>query len=100
MKIAQVTNALSFYRSKTILDPSKLFWTGPNVLDTVQNVKFSSEKLFLVLSKTFWTYSNQFGHIQNNLDLIEGQGISLQYLLDKEKQKNILTDRKISFFFV
>ena len=34
---------------------SKLFWTGPPILDRFQNVKFSSKKLFLVWSKTFWT---------------------------------------------
>ena len=32
-----------------------MFWTGPNVLDMVQNEKFSSEKLFLVRSITFYS---------------------------------------------
>ena len=35
--------ALSFYLSKTVLEPSKLFWTGPKlifILDAVQKEKF------------------------------------------------------------
>ena len=46
---------------------TQLFWTGTNVWDTVQNVKFSSEKLFLVLSNVqngstiIWTGPKQYG---------------------------------------
>mgnify|MGYP001358003702 CR=1 FL=1 len=46
------TYGLSFYKSKTILDPSKLFWINQNVLEGVQKMKFISEKLFWVKSKT------------------------------------------------
>ena len=53
-------HCLGFFRPKTSLYTSKLFWTGPYVLDMVQNLKFSSKKMFLVLSKTFWTCKNQF----------------------------------------
>ena len=82
------SNALSFYRSKTILDmsesvifdTSKLFWTGTNVLDMAQNVKYSSEKLLLDRSKTFWAGPKQFGRIQNCFGVIEGQGIVLPRL--------------------
>ena len=35
---------------------SKLFWTGPHILDRFQNVKFSSKNLFLDWSRTFWTH--------------------------------------------
>ena len=62
---------------------SKLFWTGPHILDRFQNVKFSSKKLFLVWSKTFWRIQNVFGLVQNILDAykiigpIEGQSKSL-----------------------
>jgi hypothetical protein len=95
MKIAQVTNALLFYRSKTILDPSKLFWTGNGSKCEIQwwKVVFGLVQNILDLFKPIWTHPKQLGPI-------EGQGICLQYLLDKEKQKNIFADRKYFLFFL
>jgi hypothetical protein len=43
----------SISRSKTILEASKFYWTGPNSVNMVQNIKFSSEK---------------FGCVQNNFN--------------------------------
>ena len=47
---------------EVILDTFQLFWTGANVFEMVQSVKFSSENLFLVQnnlngSNTIWTMS-------------------------------------------
>ena len=39
-----MSNALSFYGSKIILDGSNLFWSGPNHFGQVQIVKISPEK--------------------------------------------------------
>ena len=78
-----VTNALSFYRSKLILDGSNLFWNGTNDFRWMQ-IRF------------FWTCPRQFGPVQNDfypskmilriqnyIGPIEGQGISSVYELSK-----------------
>ena len=76
---------------------SKLFWTGSKVLDIIQNVKFSSEKLFLVRSKTIWTCPNknrtfpkQFEQVQNSFGPIEGQSIRMWVMCQAEAKITIV----------
>ena len=81
------TNALSFYRSKIILDrPNYFGWVrivldGSNSYGRVQIIIISPEKLFgpdqnnLDMTKTIWTVQNHFGSIK-------GQGINtIMYIL-------------------
>ena len=95
-----VTNALSFYGSKIILDcpnhfgrvsivldGSNSFWSCPNHFGNFQIIKISPEKSNLNLTKMIWAQAKWFGPNQTNLDLsktiwtvqnnfgpIEGQG--------------------------
>ena len=75
-QILIVTNALSFYRSKTILvgpirfvGQSKPFWTGPKNFGAAQNTKHKK----LDPPKTNWTDQNRFVPL-------EGQGASLSFI--------------------
>ena len=90
-------NALFFYRSKTILDLSKLFLTRPNCFGYGSKCEIISEKLLSDRSKTFWTGPKQFGRIQNSLGLLEGQGINLPRLpiVPKVWPKNACTNSQL-----
>ena len=49
------SNALSFYRSKTILDRYELFWSGSN--QTFLDSYYGPVQNYLDLTKTNWTHS-------------------------------------------
>jgi hypothetical protein len=86
--------ALSFYRSKMILDHpncfgrlqivlvrSKLFWSGPNHFGQVQIRLLWTNFYNLDPTKMIWTRPNRIGPnqnelVQNNFGPIEGQGIT------------------------
>jgi hypothetical protein len=85
-----VIYALSFYRSKLILDysncfgwvqiilvGSKLFWSGPNDVGQVQIRLFWANFYNLDLSKMVWTRPKNIGHVQNHFGPIEGQGVNV-----------------------
>ena len=58
--------------SKSFLDPSKLFWTRPNVF---QNVKLSSEHQTVVFGsepKQFWTHRMTRYKSKNSMHLFSG----------------------------
>ena len=62
-----LTYALSFYKSKIILDLCKLLWTVPKQFfnfDMIQKVKFIPNFELLI---TIRTCAKQFGRIQNRL---------------------------------
>ena len=76
-----MSNALSFYRSKIILDrPNNfdrllivldwpnLFLSGPNHFGQVQIINVSPEKSNLNLTKIIWTQPKQFGWSKIILD--------------------------------
>ena len=66
----------TYYKSKTILDPSKLFQTGSTC---VRQFKIRYKSYFLnhiQIKELFWNYPKQFGRVQNCFGFIEGQGIS------------------------
>ena len=92
-----------------------MFWTDKNVLDMVQNVKFSSEKMFLVRSKIiwmgpkyFWTYLRT-RHNKRALNALQFKHQNLKSCKhhEKGKKKNrhgspteITNIRQIVFCFV
>ena len=59
-------NQLSFYRSKSMLDPSKLFCKCPKRSGPDPKKLFT----FFAISKRFWWVQNSFG-------LLEGEGIKV-----------------------
>ena len=74
-----------------VLDRSNSFWLGPNHFRQAQIIEISSEKSNLNLTKMIWTRPKRYGPdlnnlypsktiwmVQNNFELIEGQGMRYQ----------------------
>ena len=61
----------NFGQLTNVLDRSNSFWSGPNHLVQVQNIKISPEKSNLNLTKMIWIRTKQFAPDQNNLYLAQ-----------------------------
>jgi hypothetical protein len=86
-----------FWTVQIVLVGSKSFWLGPNHFGQVQIIAFWSNFYNLDLSKMIWTKPKQIGSVQNdwystkiiwtvqnNFGPIEGRGISLTTALDSD----------------